>query len=149
MNLLGLLYHRTKVLFPRSCQIGRHTIKLPPGHRLDYYRWQSDRYDRPLLEISTLLSSKYSDFCAIDIGANVGDSAAAITHNRDVPVLCIEGSTSFFPVLRQNLRRVSRLSEIEESFIGPEDTAMPARVVTRGGSAGIEAIGAEGSTVSL
>jgi len=54
----------------------------------------------------------------IDIGANVGDTAAFMIRRPDMPVLCIEGNSAFLPYLRRNLARISNCSEVAETYVG-------------------------------
>lgn len=103
---------------PREYAVGRHTILLPPGHVLDIHQAQYPRYDIPLGEIARLVFGKYRDSTAIDVGANVGDSAAAIRSYVTVPILCVEGSAEFLPLLRENAARIGGDVEIVEAFVG-------------------------------
>src|SRR6266550_2375835 len=73
----------------RVYSVGRHRLKLPWDCCLDVYQANYKRYDWALGEIAREIFAKYPKSCAIDIGANVGDSAALICKHQDVPVLCI------------------------------------------------------------
>jgi FkbM family methyltransferase len=101
--------------------IGRYTIELPSGSALLRYQKQFKRYDMALGEISYLIAQKYVDLCAIDIGANVGDTAATIRKYADIPVLCVEGDTSVVEILRRNIRQFGEDVEIEPSFISDDE----------------------------
>jgi FkbM family methyltransferase len=100
--------------------IGRYRIQLPPGSRLLVYQDLYKRYDVALGEIARIARAKYPGLHAIDIGANVGDTAALIRKHADIPVLCIEGDPAVVPILRQNAGLFGNEVEIEQSFIGPE-----------------------------
>jgi FkbM family methyltransferase len=104
----------------REYQIGRTKIVLPADHALDRYQTVYKKYDRALGEIARLISGKYPGFCAIDIGANVGDSAALISTHQEVAILCIEGGLPFVPFLLENARRLGPQVEIEIAFIGDD-----------------------------
>lgn len=119
-NSLKRMYQRLQLRSTREHQVGRHTITLPPGHRLDVFQHRWKRYDKALGEIASVIQRKYPDLTAIDIGANIGDSAALICRDIDVPVLCIEGNKTFLPALKGNLARLGLDAEIEESFVGAE-----------------------------
>jgi FkbM family methyltransferase len=110
---------KTRPLF-RQHRVGRHTIRLPKGSELKNHQRYFNRYDFALGPIASTIAAKYSNFSAIDIGANVGDSAAIICRERDVPVLCIEGDTALLPLLRANASRIGPLIVIEEAFVGAE-----------------------------
>ena len=75
-------------------------------------------YDAQLECVSQALQGKYSDFTAVDIGANVGDTAAAISAHRDVPVLCLEADPGYLPYLRRNAKTIGAHIVLEESYIG-------------------------------
>jgi FkbM family methyltransferase len=98
--------------------VGRTKLLLPADHAIDHYQARWKRYDRALGEIARLVKGKYPDFRAIDIGANVGDSAALISTYHDVPTLCIEGTETFLPFLRENARRIGSHVAIEVAFVG-------------------------------
>jgi len=103
--------------------VGRSKLLLPADHALDRYQAKWKRYDRALGEIARLVSRKYPNSAAIDIGANVGDSAALINTYQDVPTLCIEGGETFLPFLQENARRIGPHIAIEAAFVGDSGSA--------------------------
>jgi FkbM family methyltransferase len=104
----------------REHRVGRHMIRLPRGSQLKNFQHHFRRYDFALGPIASTIARKYPDFSAIDIGANVGDTAAIICHKRDVPVLCVEGDAALLPLLHTNARRIGPHIVIEEAFVGAE-----------------------------
>jgi FkbM family methyltransferase len=98
--------------------VGRTTLVLPFDHALDEYQRNWKRYDRALGEIARLIWQKYPNFSAIDIGANVGDSAALISAHHDVNILCVEGTVDFLPFLVENARRIGSRVKVEYAFVG-------------------------------
>jgi FkbM family methyltransferase len=82
-------------------QIGPFTLALPPEHALPRYQAQYPQYDQLL----TLIAAELADGSrVIDIGANCGDSAAALlTGNPSLNLLCIEADPMFSQYLQQNL----------------------------------------------
>jgi FkbM family methyltransferase len=103
--------------------VGRTKLMLPADHALDRYQARWKRYDRALGEIARIVQGKYPGFCAVDIGANVGDSAALISAYDDVPTLCIEGTEAFLPFLRENARRIHQHVTVEVAFVGDDAVA--------------------------
>jgi hypothetical protein len=99
-------------------QIGSHAILLPPNHGLDQIKRRWHRYDRPLSEICASIAGGKGDVRVIDIGANVGDSAALICSEENTSVLSIEGNPAFLPYLRHNSKRIGPRVTVEPSFIG-------------------------------
>jgi FkbM family methyltransferase len=131
----------------REYQVGRHKVLLPAGHCLDRYQRTWRRYDLALGLIAQSVRDKYPDATAIDVGANVGDSAARMCERDDMPVLAIEGSSTFLPYLRTNARRIGDHVEIYEGYVGPESTEVDlAAVTTAGGTSSIvPAVGGGGT----
>ncbi|MBF2099129.1 MAG: FkbM family methyltransferase [Gloeomargaritaceae cyanobacterium C42_A2020_066] len=60
---------------------------------------------------------------AIDIGANIGDSAALIRSNASVPILCIEGNPLFIPYLIENSSKLGGISLVR-CFVGGQSGAV-------------------------
>lgn len=83
----------------RRYQIGTQAIDLPPDHLLPQFQGQHPLYDRfP----SFLASLCRKDQWILDIGANVGDTTAAMVQNTEGQVLAIEGHAPFFELLVHN-----------------------------------------------
>jgi FkbM family methyltransferase len=99
-------------------RIGAFELMFPADHLLGSYQSNYRLYDWALGEIARLVAAKYPDAAAIDIGANVGDTAAVICRHQNVPVLCIEGHPAYLPYLRRNLDRLPGGIEVAESFVG-------------------------------
>ena len=129
MDLLG----RIRRNLPQHTQIGPYRIRLPKGSQLNFYQRCFRRYDAALGDIATLLHAARPDLHAIDIGANVGDTAAVMRKQADIPVLCIEGDQRLLPVLRANCRQMGARVVIEPSFVGQPGMAVD---VSRIGDAG-------------
>ena len=128
--------------------IGRYQIILPSDHLLDKYQSTWLRYDIALGYIANVIFQKYPEFSAIDIGANVGDSAALIRKYLDIPVLCIEGNPEFIKYLKENALRIGGI-EIAECFVGNDGELVNLELLySNGGTASIvDAIDAEGAVV--
>ncbi len=104
----------------KQYKVGQYFLLLPLDHKLDAYQASWRRYDTAIGYIAQAVFNKYPNSSAIDIGANVGDSAALIRTNTNVPILCIEGSPVFVPYLKQNALGLENV-EIEACFIGTND----------------------------
>ncbi len=63
------------------------------------------------------VQQKYPDLTLIDIGANVGDTVAIVRQDAHFPILCVEGSTAYLPLLHRNVDNL-RDVEIEPAFVG-------------------------------
>lgn len=135
-------------MMSKEYQIGRYQIILPSDHLLDRYQSTWLRYDTALGYMAQAIFAKYPESSAIDIGANVGDSAALIKQYSDIPVLCIEGNPNFLEYLKQNSCRIGGM-EIAECFVGKDGELVNLdRLLSSGGTASIvQAIDREGKTV--
>jgi glycogen synthase len=118
-------------------RIGDYLIVLPLNHSLDRYQSIWKRYDTALGAIAQVVFQKYPQASAIDIGANVGDSAALIRTVAEVNVLCIEGNPEFLPYLEHNASIIGG-TEIEACFVGTQgETVNLAEIISEGGTATI------------
>jgi FkbM family methyltransferase len=127
--------------------VGGLTIRLPKGSHLPDIKTKFQLYDLALSEIAAIIETKYPGFRAIDIGANVGDTAALIREHTSAEVLCIEGDAVLLPVLRKNLVALGSSVSFEPSFIGADGGKIdPRRINDLGRNASIvSASGAVGS----
>jgi FkbM family methyltransferase len=122
----------------RDYRIGRHTLTLPPGHKLDCFQKRYLRYDVAISEIARFVTEKYPEATAIDIGANIGDTAAAMRKFVDIPILCIEGNENFLPYLKKNIARLGPGVSVEEAFVGRSELSVGSNQVdTQNGTASI------------
>lgn len=135
-------------MMSKEYQIGPYQILLPSDHLLDIYQSTWLRYDTALGYIADAIFQKYPESSAIDIGANVGDSAALIRKYTDITVLCIEGNPDFLEYLKQNALRIGQV-EIAECFVGKDEELVNLDLVySNGGTASIvDAMDSEGTAV--
>lgn len=92
-------------------RVGDVELVLPLSHELPFYRHDHPRYDRPIGEMAAEIGGP-----VVDVGANVGDTAAEIRSRSDVPILCVEGDGRFFALLTANAPRIGGL-ELEHAFV--------------------------------
>jgi FkbM family methyltransferase len=84
--------------------IGSRVIELPAGHKLPIYQNLHRLYDRFLPVMGMYLPSR-SDHVIVDVGANVGDTAASMLDSCVHNFLCVEGHAPFFDMLCSNVKR--------------------------------------------
>lgn len=89
-------------------------------------------YSENLGVIVSIISGKYPNMHAIDVGANIGDSVAIIHSSCAIPILCIEGNPKFLPILKRNVLQFKNV-QIEESFVGEKNENVS--LTNHGGSA--------------
>ncbi len=103
-------------------------LTLPLSHDLPIYRSVYPQYGLNLVTIANYVHGKYEDLAAIDIGANVGDTVALLRSAGSFPILCIEGDTTFFPILCRNTASIDAV-DTEHIFVG--DPSLAARLAVR------------------
>lgn len=99
-------------------QFEGHQLHLPLSHPLPVYRALYPKYDTNLTLIAKLLSEKSPDMSVVDVGANIGDTAAALRHAGSFPIVCVEGEPGYVQLLRMNTQSMASVS-IAPVFIGP------------------------------
>jgi FkbM family methyltransferase len=99
-------------------RLGGVDLLLPLSHELPFYRNDHPLYGEAVGRIAARLGGP-----VVDIGANVGDTAAIVRAHSDVPVLCVEGDEVFFPLLERNARSIGDV-ELARTFVG--DTVLRA-----------------------
>jgi FkbM family methyltransferase len=103
-------------------RLGDSELLLPLSHDLPHYCAEWPLYNANLGHVAKQISERVADFTVVDIGANVGDSAAVIRNEVTAPILCVEGNDAYLPVLRRNLSRVGGEIEVAACFVGRPTT---------------------------
>lgn len=92
-------------------------IELSKGHMLEKYQKDFCMYDRILPYIAQMSSGGW----IVDIGANVGDTTAAMVKHTDSSFLCIEPNDVFYTLLERNVKRIkehcNNSIKIYQSFV--------------------------------
>lgn len=117
-------------------RVGDYELVLPLSHDLPIYRNDHPGYDSALGRLASLASEKYPDLAAVDVGANVGDTAAVIRSGAPgAPVLAIEGHPRFFDLLQRNAAQFDPRLDLERTLVGHRTTRVPAVFRKRAGTA--------------
>jgi FkbM family methyltransferase len=124
-----------------SYDIGGTTLHLPLSHLLPVYRASHPDYSMNLARVVKVVAAA-EDATIVDIGANVGDSAAIVRTATDVPILAVEGDLAFLPYLRENAALLGDI-EIAPSYVRSADQAGPLAVERVGGTARLVAAGGD------
>lgn len=90
---------------PRHYRIDGNSIDLGEGHALPTYQKQFKMYDRFVPYLGQMVQKKEGKY-VIDIGANVGDTLAAMINHTSDMFLCIEPVSDFYNLLLQNIQRM-------------------------------------------
>ena len=123
-------------------RVGGADLLLPLSHELPFYRNDHPLYGEAVGRIAARLGGP-----VVDIGANVGDTAAIVRAHSGVPVLCVEGDDVFFRLLERNSEQLGDV-ELERAFVRGSAPQSPAGRVERArGTARL--VGGNGLTVPL
>jgi FkbM family methyltransferase len=124
-------------------RIGRFDVLLPLSHRLPEYQRAFPLYDTALGRLAALVHAEHPTASVVDIGANVGDTAAAIRSASPAPLLCIEGAAQFFPLLEENARHLGPGVFLDRSLVGETASVLAGAIHTRGGTGHVTQEGSE------
>jgi len=111
-------------------------LAVPLSHALPRYLKVFPYYASNLGRLAALIKEKYPGLVVIDIGANIGDSVAAIRRGSGAPVLCVEGNPVFLKVLKLNAARFERV-RIAEAYVGDVNASLLAEDKAAEGSSHI------------
>jgi FkbM family methyltransferase len=98
-------------------QYHEYQLQIPFSHDYPFNLQSYPAYSQNLGTIARIIQGKYPKMNAIDVGANIGDSAAIINHYAKMPVLCVEGNETFLPILKKNTDPIANVS-IASCFVG-------------------------------
>jgi len=99
-------------------QIENFKIWLPFSHKLPEYQRLFKNYDKKLKVILKNLEKFKKTSVIIDIGANVGDTAAVFRSYSSARIVCIEGEEFFLNYLRRNSKIIPNIEIVETFVIG-------------------------------
>ncbi|MEO7214165.1 FkbM family methyltransferase [Mucilaginibacter sp.] len=100
-------------------KVGKFDIQIRNDNGLRYDYVYCKQYGQQLTRLTALLKTQYPDMQAVDIGANIGDSAALIKSGADVPVICIEGDESLVDIFAKNTTQFKGISLVK-TFLSDE-----------------------------
>lgn len=109
-------------------------IQIPLSHQLPLIRCTYPNYATNIGKVAKVVKAKYPGLCMLDIGANVGDTVAIVRAFAFFPILCIDGDSRFFALLRSNTRAWEAI-DIVKVLIGDSSTAFAGSIRAAGGTA--------------
>lgn len=108
-------------------------IKIPFSHNLPVVTSLHKNYNTNLPRIAEYINTKYSNPLIVDIGANVGDTAALLRSFINYPLMCIEGDANFYSLLKINTQKMKDIVYVN-SYLGEKDERINASVQTERGT---------------
>ena len=100
-----------------SIELYGFTLDLPNGHWLTPVLQELPDYRRNLGRLAVSVERKYPGRGFIDVGANVGDTAAIVRAHSGLPILCIEGSEFYYELLKENIHQLQADVELECALV--------------------------------
>jgi hypothetical protein len=96
-----------------SMKIGKFDLLVPPQNPLyESYR-DNPSFNSELGRIASSVYTKYPEMVGVDVGANIGDTAAIIRSACPAPIVCVEGDELLANVLTENLRVLGDASVVQ------------------------------------
>lgn len=117
-------------------RIGNFSICLPHDHKLPEYQKAFKNYDKKFKNILESIAKHQDIKTIIDIGANVGDTAAFLRTYTKSKIICIEGDQMYLKYLSQNSKIIPNLT-IVDAYVGSEDETFLGEVTRKDGTAKI------------
>lgn len=107
-----------------SSNIYGFNILINGKHQLPRYLEIFPDYGLNLKRLALYIATKkYKELILIDIGANIGDSVALIKSAVDIPIVCIEGNSFYFRLLKENVKQFENISTYQ-FFLGEKDLSI-------------------------
>jgi FkbM family methyltransferase len=116
--------------------LGAARCRIPLSHDLPLFRKIYPLYSTNIARLAFQVNQKYPNLKGIDIGANVGDTVAAMRHAAHFPILCIEGDPQFFSLLKRNICQFENVFTTR-AFVGNCRSVLSGTVERKGGTARI------------
>jgi FkbM family methyltransferase len=110
-----------------------YLVVLPFSHQLPVILKAYPSYSSNIVALAAEVQKKYPNFAFVDVGANIGDTAILLRSAGSFPIICVEGDTEFFQVLKRN---VGSFEDVYiENFFVVGDEEFEGVLVKEGGTA--------------
>lgn len=113
-KVAGPRYRRRR---PVEATVGSYRLRVPVGHPAVVNSADQPLRDRAVGLVAKHVVAQYPDASIVDIGANVGDTAAMIGSYVSAPLILVEPSNYFRSLLEANVRTLN-VRRIEAVLVG-------------------------------
>lgn len=120
---------------------GDYQIRAPKGHLLPEFQKTQPYRDLCVGVAAKYVTEKYPNATVVDIGANIGDTAAIVlTYARPRKLLLIEGSDYYFDILERNVAPMPGAGDIvcRKVLLSSDDQGAAGAFFHRTGTASFE-----------
>ncbi len=111
-------------------------MKIPFSYQLPVILKTNLNYNLNLKRIANYIGEKYSSLKIIDVGANIGDTAALLKSEKNSHILCIEGDDNLFEILKLNSQNFVNV-ELAKHFLSEDEGTLNAKLSTNLGTGSI------------
>ena len=108
-------------------QIGNFQLSIQVNNSLWREYEKNAEYTAQLGRLAACVFDVHREGYLIDVGANIGDTAAMVRTRVDVPIVCVEGDEAIFRLLQKNIAAMPGVSA-HQCFLGEKTEEL--RVVT-------------------
>lgn len=115
--------------------VGGYPLLMPSSHNLPYILAHFPQYEGEIARLAEFLSTKRGRAAVVDVGANVGDTVAAIRPRSCDMFFCVEGSANYFRLLQANFKDHPNVICVNALASDREDSGADKRLVEDKGTA--------------
>lgn len=112
-------------------KIGKSQLLFNATHSFPGKHIERPLYATNLSRLCGFLESRLGPINVVDVGANVGDTAALIASCSSASILCIEGNSEYHELLCHNASKIAG-AETEFSYVGERDECRAAVALSDG-----------------
>lgn len=107
----------------KTVLVGKYQISMPGNNlQLVNYKLYPD-LNAQLGRLAAIISNKYPEMTALDVGANVGDTIAVLKSAIDLPVIAFEGDEVCYEFLQRNVQQFQNVSLVK-SYLGEKSQSI-------------------------
>jgi FkbM family methyltransferase len=109
-------FERQKIV---NIECGNFVLNAPQNHSLvQIQKNKSQPYrDQAIGITAKFISEEYPESTIVDIGANIGDTAAVIATYANNPLILVEPSDYYHEILMSNIHKIPNIKKVEKCFI--------------------------------
>ncbi len=96
---------------------GGYTLEVPKYHHLHRLRQSQPYRDLCVGITAKFVTEKHANSTIVDIGANIGDTAAIITRYSPAKMILVEASDYYAEILAKNVKQFPNEIEIQRVFV--------------------------------
>jgi FkbM family methyltransferase len=101
----------------RRYLFGKTILDIPDTHKVRDIHKQDPLYDRAFGFVLEAIARHSPDSVFVDVGANIGDTAATMANYVTNPIVCVEGGEDYLGFLRRNASLIGPQVSILERFV--------------------------------